>query len=139
MKQFLKNAALLSAVSVLMSTSAFALTCDIGHIKAKDPVTHKQICRQPTPEEGWQLLLDGNKKFAHNNSAYTGEHSHKKFREDLAVNGQKPYAIVLTCSDSRVPPEILFDKGLGEIFVIRVAGNVVAPHELGSIDYAVEH
>jgi len=53
--------------------------------------------------------------------------------------GQHPYAIVLTCSDSRVPAEILFDKGLGEIFTVRVAGNVVAPHELGSIEYALEH
>ena len=46
---------------------------------------------------------------------------------------------ILTCSDSRVPAEILFDKGLGEIFTVRVAGNVVAPHELGSIEYAIEH
>jgi carbonic anhydrase len=53
--------------------------------------------------------------------------------------GQKPFAVILTCSDSRVAPEILFDKGLGEIFVVRVAGNIVAPHELGSIEYALEH
>jgi carbonic anhydrase len=59
-------------------------------------------------------------------------------RQSLAA-GQSPYAIILACSDSRVPPEILFDRGLGEIFIIRVAGNVVAPHELGSIEYALEH
>lgn len=55
------------------------------------------------------------------------------------AGSQKPYAIILTCSDSRVPPELIFDKGLGEIFVIRVAGNVPDPIVLGSIEYAAEH
>ncbi len=59
-------------------------------------------------------------------------------REKLART-QKPYAIILSCSDSRVPPEIIFDKGLGEIFVVRVAGNVPDPIIVGSIEYAVEH
>ncbi len=55
------------------------------------------------------------------------------------VKGQSPSAVVLTCSDSRVPPEYIFDQGLGDIFVIRVAGNVTDPIALGSIEYAVEH
>ncbi|RYZ96373.1 MAG: carbonic anhydrase, partial [Proteobacteria bacterium] len=55
---------------------------------------------------------------------------------DLATNGQKPFAIVLTCSDSRSPAEIIFDQGLGDLFVIRVAGNVVAPSLLASIEFA---
>ncbi len=59
-------------------------------------------------------------------------------RASLATS-QKPYAVVLTCSDSRVPPEIIFDEGLGKIFVIRVAGNVPDPIVLGSIEYAAEH
>jgi carbonic anhydrase len=59
-------------------------------------------------------------------------------RASLA-NSQKPHAIILSCSDSRVPPEIIFDKGLGEIFVVRVAGNVPDPIVLGSIEYAAEH
>jgi carbonic anhydrase len=59
-------------------------------------------------------------------------------RSKLAA-GQKPYAIVLTCSDSRVPPEMVFDEGLGELFVVRVAGNVADPIVLGSIEYAAEH
>ena len=53
--------------------------------------------------------------------------------------GQHPLAAILTCSDSRVPPEIVFDQGLGDIFVIRVAGNVAATDEIGSIEYAVDH
>ncbi len=55
------------------------------------------------------------------------------------AKGQKPFAIVVTCSDSRVAPELLFDQGLGDIFVIRVAGNIVDPIAIGSIEYAAEH
>lgn len=60
-------------------------------------------------------------------------------RTTTTTLGQKPKAIILTCSDSRVPPEILFNKALGEIFVIRVAGNIIAKHEIGSIEYGIEH
>ena len=60
-------------------------------------------------------------------------------RRDTARTGQKPYAIVIACSDSRVIPEQLFDAGLGELFVIRVAGNVLDRHQLGSVEYAAAH
>ena len=60
-------------------------------------------------------------------------------RLETANNGQKPYAIVLACSDSRVMPESIFSAGLGELFVIRVAGNVLDDHQLGSIEYAAAH
>ena len=60
-------------------------------------------------------------------------------RMETAENGQKPYAIVLACSDSRVMPESIFSAGLGELFVIRVAGNVLDDHQLGSIEYAAAH
>lgn len=60
-------------------------------------------------------------------------------RNDLVVNGQHPYAIVITCSDSRVPAELIFNAGLGEIFVIRTAGNVVSDFEIGSVEYGAEH
>jgi carbonic anhydrase len=60
-------------------------------------------------------------------------------RLHTAQNGQEPYAIVVACSDSRVIPEQLFDAGLGELFVIRVAGNVLDRHQLGSIEYAAGH
>jgi carbonic anhydrase len=53
--------------------------------------------------------------------------------------GQHPFAVVVSCSDSRVPPEIIFDQGLGDIFSVRTAGNVIGDYELGSIEYAVEH
>ena len=60
-------------------------------------------------------------------------------RRQTAVHGQEPYAIVIACSDSRVIPEAIFDAGLGELFVIRVAGNVLDRHQLGSIEYAAGH
>lgn len=62
-----------------------------------------------------------------------------ELRRETFASGQQPYAIVLTCSDSRVIPEHIFSAGIGELFVIRVAGNVVDSHQLGSIVYAAEH
>jgi carbonic anhydrase len=91
-----------------------------------------------TADKALEMLMEGNKHFVAGNLKHLEHMSASKARHELA-KGQHPYAIIVSCSDSRVPPEILFDKGLGEIFVIRVAGNVVAPHELGSIEYAAEH
>ncbi|MDE6585745.1 MAG: carbonic anhydrase [Clostridia bacterium] len=62
-----------------------------------------------------------------------------EIRRETAENGQKPYAVIVGCSDSRVIPESIFSAGIGELFVIRVAGNVIDNHQLGSIEYAVEH
>lgn len=86
--------------------------------------------------EALQKLMDGNKRFV--SGSLTQKDLSAKKREELA-KGQKPFATVLTCSDSRVPPELLFDQGLGDVFVVRVAGNVVDPIALGSIEYAAEH
>jgi carbonic anhydrase len=89
------------------------------------------------PDEALQKLMDGNKHFVENKLTLAAM-SDPATRASLA-RSQKPYAIILTCSDSRVPPEIIFDKGLGEIFVVRVAGNIPDPVVLGSIEYAAEH
>lgn len=62
-----------------------------------------------------------------------------KLREDTYRNGQKPYAVIITCSDSRVIPESIFNAAIGDLFVIRVAGNVMDNHQLGSAEYAVSH
>ena len=88
-------------------------------------------------EQALQLLKEGNKRFC-NNELQSKNVSGQR-RKDLLNNGQKPFAVILGCSDSRVPPEVLFDQALGDIFVIRVAGNVVSPIELGSIEYGTEH
>lgn len=63
---------------------------------------------------------------------------HPDARVDVA-GGQKPFAVLVSCSDSRVPPELLVDQGFGDLFVVRVAGNVIGPSELGSVEYAVDH
>lgn len=88
-------------------------------------------------DEALQKLMDGNKHYVENKLT-NASMSDSATRTALAKS-QKPYAIILTCSDSRVPPEIVFDKGLGEIFVVRVAGNIPDPVVLGSIEYAAEH
>ena len=90
-----------------------------------------------SPDEALQKLMDGNKQYAEGKLT-NASRSDTASRKALS-NSQKPYAIILSCSDSRVPPEIIFDKGLGEIFVVRTAGNVADPVVLGSIEYAAEH
>ena len=88
-------------------------------------------------DEALQKLMDGNKRFVENRLTNAAA-SNSAARQALATS-QKPYAIILTCSDSRLPPELVFDKGLGEVFVVRVAGNIPDPVVLGSIEYAAEH
>lgn len=90
-----------------------------------------------SPDEALQKLMDGNQRYVENQM--TGSKLCDLPTRTGLAKSQHPYAIILTCSDSRVPPEIIFDKGLGEIFVIRVAGNVPDPIVLGSIEYAAEH
>lgn len=89
------------------------------------------------PDQALQRLMDGNRRFVGNQMTLP-KTSDGAAREKL-VKGQSPYAIILSCSDSRVPPELVFDQGLGEIFVVRVAGNVPDPIVLGSIEYGAEH
>jgi len=88
------------------------------------------------PAEAMHRLVDGNERFVDQKMA--SAHQDASRREALA-KGQRPFAIVLGCADSRVPPELVFDQGLGDLFVIRVAGEVAPAEVLGSIDYAVEH
>ncbi|MBK1718277.1 carbonic anhydrase [Thiocystis violacea] len=85
--------------------------------------------------EALERLRQGNLRFANNLTSLDKVMTHQQ-RADLAA-GQEPFAIVLGCSDSRAPAEILFDQGLGDLFVIRVAGNVVAPSQIGSVEFSV--
>ena len=90
-----------------------------------------------TAQEALARLKEGNKKFLTTQTP-TGDVS-PQIRKQTADKGQFPYAVVLTCSDSRVIPEDIFSVGIGELFVIRVAGFVADKTQLGSIEYAVEH
>ncbi|HEX6976012.1 MAG TPA: carbonic anhydrase, partial [Vicinamibacterales bacterium] len=86
--------------------------------------------------EALQRLQEGNRRFvAHVGGSDALMHGNR--RAEL-VKVQQPFAIVLGCSDARVPAEIVFDQGLGELFVIRVAGNIVAPSQVGSVEFAAE-
>jgi carbonic anhydrase len=82
------------------------------------------------------LLRDGNRRFAADVRSHDALPSRAR-RIELAA-GQEPFAVILGCSDSRVPVEIVFDQGLGDLFVIRVAGNIVAPSQIGSVEFAAE-
>lgn len=100
---------------------------DIANLKESDVAT---------PEAAIQALMDGNARF------FGGQAR----RPDIGANerraqiiGQTPYAAVLACSDSRVPVELVFDQGLGQLFVVRVAGNVVGESGLGTLEYAIRH
>src|SRR6266704_6660668 len=110
------------------------------------------------PAEAISRLKEGNERYTIGNPQHPHESSEErtqlatnsyenaslifpdmtKRREELAKS-QHPFALVLACADSRVPPEIVFDQGLGDLFVLRVAGNVIDDHSLGSIEYAVDH
>lgn len=86
------------------------------------------------PEAALKMLKDGNQCYATN----AVNPRHYRAERPKLTTGQKPYAIVLSCADSRVPPEIVFDESLGRLFVIRVAGNFAGPDEIASIEYAAE-
>ncbi len=108
--------------AVLLLSGPLASDCSLGKSSAPqtDPLAR---------------LMAGNARFV------KGRHRPADYRRERSelTKGQHPYAIVLTCSDSRVSPEIVFDESLGKLFVIRVAGNVVDLDTLGSIEYAAEH
>ena len=87
-------------------------------------------------EEAMQKLLDGNTIFTHLVSF--GDYSPAR-RKDTAENGQHPYAAIISCADSRVIPEAIFTAGIGDLFVIRSAGNTIDTSIIGSVEYAVEH
>src|SRR5262245_10395278 len=86
--------------------------------------------------EALERLREGNRRFV-SDARGLDRFTTQARRRELA-GGQEPFAIVLGCSDSRVPAEIVFDQGLGDLFVIRVAGNIVAPSQVGSVEFAAE-
>ncbi len=90
-----------------------------------------------TAREAFLRLKDGNVRYLAADKS-TGDIS-RALRRRTCSEGQRPYAIIVTCSDSRVIPESIFSAGIGDLFVIRVAGNVIDNHQLGSIEYAAEH
>jgi carbonic anhydrase len=92
---------------------------------------------QPDPNHVLAKLLKGNERFVDGTSVFP--HHDQATRTKTATEGQKPIVSILSCSDSRVPLEEIFDMGVGDLFVIRVAGNIADPSEIGSIEYGAGH
>jgi carbonic anhydrase len=88
------------------------------------------------PDQSLALLKEGNARFVSDKV----EHPHSGIKRTFELSGeQHPFAAIVTCSDSRVSPEIIFDRGIGDLFVVRVAGNIIEPSGMGSLVYAVRH
>ena len=124
MQSFTKIA-LVAATAVAACGLTYTATAD-HHAKTED--------QQMNGQDALSKLLEGNKRYVAG-EARTGDKTPEE-RAKLA-EGQSPYAVIVSCADSRVPPELAFDAGPGDLFVIRVAGNVVDDFELASIEYAV--
>lgn len=91
--------------------------------------------KAPTPRDAFELLLAGNQRFV--NSAPEHPNQDATRRSEIAPS-QQPFAVMFGCSDSRLAAEIIFDRGLGDLFVVRTAGHVLGPEVLGSIEYGVD-
>ncbi len=116
----------LAAVSVLTNCTALNPSASQSH----------QLNSDVSPDQALALLKAGNERYVSGRHASQDNPSER--RATLA-KGQKPFAVVIGCADSRTAPEIIFDQQLGSLFVCRVAGNVTDPVVLGSVEYAVEH
>lgn len=130
---------------VLAAMSMTVISCTSQESKAEAEETeeavethvlHAQDVEPLSPDSVISLLKEGNAAFVHHHEHHRDAVAQLK---ESAHDGQHPLAIVLSCIDARVPVEIIFDKGVGDIFVTRVAGNVVSPDILGSMEYACEH
>jgi carbonic anhydrase len=125
-------------VGFLGAAGVAALVPPMGEAFWDQEAHHPTLGEPPpvSPEEALARLKEGNARFASGKSRHA--HESASLRHQL-VSGQHPFAIVLGCSDSRVPVELIFDQGLGDLFVIRVAGNVLTDDVIGSIEYARIH
>jgi carbonic anhydrase len=106
-------------------------SCSVTALFASDP-----SATSVSPDAALAKLKEGNLRFA---TSPTSKEKPTTERRTETAKGQHPFAIILGCADSRVSPELVFDQNLGDLFVIRTAGNLVDDHALGSIEYAVEH
>lgn len=123
-----RNVLQLGALSLVSGTFATALT----KVNAEEIVAANDIKPDATPDEVLQLVLAGNKRFITNK---TNNPNISLSRVKEVAKGQKPFAAILGCADSRVPVEILFDRGFGDLFVVRGAGNVATAEETGSLEF----
>lgn len=115
------------------NASQNALPSQVGS-SSSQTVSHHELEKRPsTPKEALKRLMEGNKRFMQDKSLCPERNETRRL---ATVQKQKPFAVVLGCSDSRVPPEFAFDQGIGDIFVVRIAGNVVSKLEMESVEYS---
>jgi carbonic anhydrase len=115
--------------SVLLISLILMISTDAGATSSQKGLT-------VIGDSAQQRLVDGNKRYVDMKMSHPDQTAE---RRAVVAKGQHPFAAVLSCSDSRVPPEVIFDQGLGDLFVIRLAGNILDDAALGSLEYAVEH
>lgn len=130
-------------ITVLIITSMMLIGCNENNNSTNTKNVENSVSEfiivdtdVSSSDEALQILKEGNARFATDKSVLRNINTER--RESLK-NGQNPYAVIVSCSDSRVTPTTVFNAGLGELFDIRLAGNVVDDDALGSIEYAVEH
>ena len=130
-------------ITVLIITSMMLISCNENNNSTNTKNVENSVSEfiivdtdVSSSDEALQILKEGNARFATDKSVLRNINAER--RESLK-NGQNPYAVIVSCSDSRVTPTTVFNAGLGELFDIRLAGNVVDDDALGSIEYAVEH
>ena len=130
-------------ITVLIITSMLLIGCNENNNSTNTKNVENSVSEfiivdtdVSSSDEALQILKEGNARFATDKSVLRNINAER--RESLK-NGQNPYAVIVSCSDSRVTPTTVFNAGLGELFDIRLAGNVVDDDALGSIEYAVEH
>lgn len=123
-----RNLLQLGALSLVSGSFATAMS----KANSKEIVAQNEMTSNLNPEEALQSLLAGNERFISNKSVNVNR-SLTRIQE--VAKGQNPFAILLSCADSRVPVEILFDRGFGDLFVVRNAGNIATPEEIGSIEF----
>lgn len=133
----MKTKKILSISLAVLLTAGMTIGCakqETEQVKSKEEFY--ETPKVANTDEALEILKLGNKRFVDDDM--------EKFnlgfdRREFLANGQSPHTVVVACSDSRVAPEHVFDQGLGDLFVIRVAGNILSEEEIGSIEYAVDH
>jgi len=122
---------------VVISVLAFA--CALLLAAGPTGVCAKSEAKKPSPDKVVEMLKEGNQRFVEGKSIHPHADSARLAKAGTENQGDHAYATVLSCSDSRVPVELMFDAGIMDIFVVRVAGNVTNVDEIGSIEYGLAH
>ncbi|MCC7494289.1 MAG: carbonic anhydrase [Fimbriimonadaceae bacterium] len=129
----------LPGILIVGGLSTMATVAMVSRASSAPPAAHtgaKEETAQIDAKGALSLLAAGNQRWVDGKPQHPNESS---ARRSEVAGGQHPFVVVVTCSDSRVPPEVLFDRGVGDIFVVRTAGQVIDEAALGSIEYGLEH